>query len=381
MTRPHLPSALLAVLAAAAVPAARGQDMIGVQWTGSVLSIDSATGAGTVIGSTGFGVGANAMAVDSSGTIFISQRLGSSGPPYAILTVDPQTGSATPTAVQSAPDMRGLAFDAAGNLWAIVDHSATASGKDELQLVDLATGGLTSVGSTGTTGIQAFAIHPDGTFYAWDISPGNSSPNAPLAGLLTLDPMTGAATDVNPNVGAVNGIQFLSVAPDGTLYGGQFQLSTIDRSTGVVTAIGGSGYSDLRGADFLTSCFKLYGQGCPGSGGFTPQLAVGGCPVAGGALTVAVFEGLGGATAVILLGLQEASLNMGFGCTLNITPVLPAVISVPLSGAGPGLGNITLIGPLPASTAGLSFTMQLFVADPGGVGGFSNTQGLKLVVQ
>ena len=57
-------------------PATVAQSLIAVEWDGDVYSIDAATGNGTLIGQTGFTnasqQGHNAMAVDGSGTIWVT---------------------------------------------------------------------------------------------------------------------------------------------------------------------------------------------------------------------------------------------------------------------------------------------------------------------
>ena len=123
-----------------------------------------------------------------------------------------------------------------------------------------------------------------------------------------------------------------------------------------------------------------YGQGCPGSGGFTPTLGLSGCALAGSSVTLNVEDGLGGGTAILLFGTQPASLPMGFGCSLNVSPLLPIMPSLPLTGAGPGDGAASLTAPLPANATGLTVTGQVFVVDPGGAGGFSNSMGLEFVI-
>lgn len=121
-----------------------------------------------------------------------------------------------------------------------------------------------------------------------------------------------------------------------------------------------------------------HGSGCPGSGGFVPQLTLTGCPVAGGSLQLTVDQGLGGSTALLLFGLVPAAIPVGGGCTLNLSPVLPGVFALPLSGSGPGGGSISLTGPIPPGTGAFSLEMQVFTLDPGVVGAFANTAGITL---
>jgi len=72
-----------------------------------------------------------------------------------------------------------------------------------------------------------------------------------------------------------------------------------------------------------------YGMGCPGSGGFTP------------------------------------ALPLGFGCPLNITPLLLALPGLPMGGSGPGDGTVTLTSALPPAAAGVTLSMQALAVDGG----------------
>jgi hypothetical protein len=124
-----------------------------------------------------------------------------------------------------------------------------------------------------------------------------------------------------------------------------------------------------------------YGTGCPGSFSIVPALTGPACgAVPGTQVMLQIANGLGGSTSLLFFGLSEAAIPMGGGCLLNVTPVLPAVLPIPLGGSGAGNGSATLIGTFPASTAGLLFTMQAFVADPNVPMGFSNTAGLRVKV-
>ena len=109
-------------------------------------------------------------------------------------------------------DVRGLAFSSTNVLFAIRDGDS-AGGidlPDDLVTVDVATGAVTLVGTTGLTAIQALTFSPGGTLYGWDLH----------AGLVTIAPTTGAATAVDPGAaGTVVGIQGLACSPNGTLYG------------------------------------------------------------------------------------------------------------------------------------------------------------------
>lgn len=132
--------------------------------------------------------------------------------------------------------------------------------------------------------------------------------------------------------------------------------------------------------DYVT-CVTEYGQGCFGSLGLVPQLSAPFCAVGGGSATITVSNALGGANAIMFLGTNQAATSMGLGCFLNVAPLFPIQLNFPLNGTGPGNGNITIISGVPAAASGVTITLQAFVVDPGGLGGFSNTNGLELQIQ
>lgn len=148
------------------------------------------------------------------------------------------------------------------------------------------------------------------------------------------------------------------------------------------TGAGGAPVADIGAHEGAgTPAVISYGQGCPGSGGFVPTLTSGGVPTSGQQVILQVANGLGGAQAVLLLGLGQAATPIAGGCLLNVTPVLPAQIFFPLGGSGPGNGAVTLFAVLPTGIAGFTFTLQVFVAEPSAQKPFSNSAGLQLTIQ
>jgi len=85
-----------------------------------------------------------------------------------LYSIDPQTGVASligPLGAQAdGYSQGGLAFDTAGNLWAITDRSATgnspANQTSQVLRIDLATGTATLVSTTGEIGFESLAIAP-----------------------------------------------------------------------------------------------------------------------------------------------------------------------------------------------------------------------------
>lgn len=213
-------------------------DLIGVTWSGDVVEIDAATGAGSLIAPSGFS-SLNSMATNSAGSIYSANA--------GLVTLDPLSGlgsaAANLGAIGDGTSIRGLAFSAADALYAINngDGPGSIACCDDLYLIDANTGGSAFVGDTGFSGIQGLSFASDGVLYAWDIG----------AGLLTIDPFTGNTTDVNAVEGGTGAIQTLAFDEGGTLYGAGNALYTIDLASGAFVSVGSGDYSDVRGIAFI----------------------------------------------------------------------------------------------------------------------------------
>lgn len=209
--------------------------IIGINFVGTVFSIDETTGSGAAIGPSGF-AGTNSMTRNSAGTIYTAE--GGTGT-NTLVTINPITGAGTAGAsFATSNGVRGLAFSSSDVLFAVLDTGPSGSlGPDSLFTIDVTTGALTLIGATGLTALQGLAFSPGGTLYGWDID----------IGLVTINTSTGAATDVNPAVGAGADIQALDFATGGTLFGAREALFTINPATGVSTLVGSGGYDDVRG--------------------------------------------------------------------------------------------------------------------------------------
>ena len=245
----------LATTLAVAVSAASlfaQDDMIGVSFGGTAFSVSSATGVGSSLGAVGF-PSLNSMA-RVGGTLYTM----SGG---SLIAINPATGVGT-SVVATSPtlgDARGMAADAAGNLF-VVQNGGGTTVADLLYLVDVTTGAATLLGSTTPySGIQGLSFDLAGTLYGWDVGSGSGVG----AGLVIIDIATGAATDVNPSVGNAVDVQTLALSPTGVLYGARSSLFTIDTATGIATLVGTGGYTDLRGIDFRpgADCILRNGTG------------------------------------------------------------------------------------------------------------------------
>jgi hypothetical protein len=255
-------TAALSILALVIMSPVARAEIIGVSFgipgTDSlVVRIDPATGAGSVIGLSGFRV-LNSLAENSSGTLYSAGNQPPIGGPH-LITINPNTAAGTLVATLNfgavTPDVRALAFSSADVLFAI-NNTGPAGGlnPDDLFRVDVVTGIGTLIGATGRTGVQSTAFSASGILYGWDVNA-----DTPGFGLVTIDTVTGMATDVNPAVG--DGgllIQAIGFSPDGTLFGVSAAaaavmpdtLFTIDPATGVASSVGSGGFTDIRGIAF-----------------------------------------------------------------------------------------------------------------------------------
>ncbi|MFG0316929.1 MAG: hypothetical protein ACF8XB_06640 [Planctomycetota bacterium JB042] len=151
-------------------------------------------------------------------------------------------------------------------------------------------------------------------------------------------------------------------------FGADYDITSLDNRKFLETAIGW--------------LILPFGDGCPGAGGFVPELtATSYAPAAGTQLGLQLQQGLGGAPATFFFGLGQSAIPMVGGCTLNIAPLLPINFTVPLGGAGAGNGSIFLAGVLPNDMGGVTFSMQAFVVDASVAHGFSNSNEIVVAVQ
>ena len=138
------------------------------------------------------------------------------------------------------------------------------SGDDGLSRIDSVTGEVTFIGPLDPNPNRfvtpvAMAIRPsDSTIFVWNNSDGEHG-EIPTGVLLTVDPATGLATEVDPSTSNQGSLGALAFGPNETLYGVQYALYEVNTTTGEKTSIGSLG-SGLRvlGADFSAGGI-LYG--------------------------------------------------------------------------------------------------------------------------
>jgi PEP-CTERM motif len=219
---------------------------------GNLLTVNTSTGAGTVMGQMGFP--APSLAMNSGGTLYAGEGRGNPN----IYTVNPSNGSTTfvgSTGLGYAA-VGALEFDARDTLYASVNLVGDGgSGSDHLATIDTSTGAATVIGSFGSCtgvaiptdgggscaidGMEAIAF--DGSGALWGALR-TSATSAGAAGLYQIDPGTGAASFVTSILEGSSPVLVVSLqfAIDGTLFGGTAngRLVTIDTSTGAATTIG-----------------------------------------------------------------------------------------------------------------------------------------------
>lgn len=214
---------------------ANAEEIIAVSFYMNTYRIDSVTGTNDLIGSTGV-MGINSLAKDRAGNLY------STDAGNQLIVINPNDGSVTPVATLdlggATVDVPAMAFSPEDTLY-LINREAD----DLLYSVDVNTGDGTLVGPTGSAVLlQGLACATNGALYGWDVH----------QGLVSVNPATGAATDLNPLEGATAQIQCLAFAPDGTLYGARQGLFTIDTATGVPSPILSDGLVEIRGMEFNT---------------------------------------------------------------------------------------------------------------------------------
>jgi len=243
------PIALWVTLVLAALPS--HANILGVA-ADFVYSINETTAIDVLLNSNvGVGSQSGAMAKDSAGVLYVAgnatspnNRLSTVNPVTGVITPGPQISLSTGPAVQ----IRGLAFNSADVLYAI-NGNPTSTPPFQLHTINTTTGVGTFVGFVSGV-IQALEFDPSGTLYGWDVT---NDPNG--LGLVTINPVTGAITDVNAAVGGTAAeVQTLAFSPGGALYGARSSLYTINLTTGALTLVGAlNPVINIFGMEFISA--------------------------------------------------------------------------------------------------------------------------------
>ena len=211
----------------------------------NLITIDLATGAGSIIAPLGIESGFPGLAINSAGDIFATGWDGDDG----LYRIDAATGAVTSVATMPDGYIGGIAFDDSDVLYGV---NADA---DELVIINTATGAWTPVGAPGPSLYAGLDFDPtDGTLY------GSTSGAAifPVPGgvpdaISTLSTIDGSASVVGVT-GLGGGTPSISFDGDGNLFGvkggggGVSNLISIDKTTGAGTIVGPIG-SGVTGFD------------------------------------------------------------------------------------------------------------------------------------
>ena len=212
--------------------------------TAPLVRIDPSTGAYGTISSNGNSY--HALAQNAAGQIY-GGWFSTTEDNGRVSRINPANGAPLQTfnaVTPGAGSIRGLSFDTAGTLFAVVNRN-NAQGSptlpDDLYEINLGTQTTSRIGSLGFASVQALDVSPSGSFFAWDTQDG----------LLTVNPATGAAVDVSTSIGGSVEIQSIVFAADGRLFGAGDTLFSINPSTGAFSQIGAGGGPDVRGIEWI----------------------------------------------------------------------------------------------------------------------------------
>ncbi len=226
--------------------------LYGVSWNASGLyQIDTATGAATLVGSTGQ-VDLGGLAFDDSGALYAFKG---SSTNIGFYSVDPGTGAATLIGLTALQGGEGaLVWDPVdGVFYSRANAGGSGGGLTmELASIDPGTGVGTSIGNMGLNveaDISGMALLPDGTLIGFD------SQSALPSQMVQIDKGTGAASVIGPTGESVlSSLGGLAVDPDtGIVYmSNGFSLFSVDPGTGAATEIGAHG-EIITGLSFQTT--------------------------------------------------------------------------------------------------------------------------------
>lgn len=123
--------------------------------------------------------------------------------------------------------------------------------------------------------------------------------------------------------------------------------------------------------------FEVYGASCAGGGGFKPGLWGQGWPQGGGEISLALTNGPGGGTGLLLVGLDDQSAPFK-GCTLSILPLSPLSLPLLLTPGGAGGGQWLAATTLPPAVPAGSLYLQAALIDGGAPSGVTLTNALRM---
>ena len=143
-------------------------------------------------------------------------------------------------------------------------------------------------------------------------------------------------------------------------------------------------FGQSRGRVYVIASRPLepFGQGLAGSGGITPRLSLGGCPVLGSMATLETADVLGGAPGLWLIGTERVEIPLLRGVLYAGSGAwsLAHVAGGTPGQPGTGTASHAFTLPIAPSLIGRRYVAQAFYADPGAPRGVSFTAGLEITL-
>ena len=144
----------------------------------------------------------------------------------------------------------------------------------------------------------------------------------------------------------------------------------------VVNSHKNAGSAWVRSGKSIAPPIPTFGQGCPGTGGVTPTLEMIGSTAAGGHLSLFIDDGVWfSPPGLLLVGVSEVSVPAGCGCTLLVSPLVQAPLTLI------DLGCLLVGFDLPPGLGGATIKLQALIADAGAACGLSATNGVSVTFQ
>lgn len=268
--------------------------------------------------------GPDGMAFDAAGNLYAANLVGDT-----IIKIDPQGNASLFAATPNISQPGGLVIDNSGNMFVAM------YGNSKLMRYRLDTG--------------------EETLFAEDFAKMKSPSDLKLSrsgGLI--------ASTRNSNI--------LRIHADGSI-----DVLFSDPSYGDIV-----GVSSPADAVLCDGTFESYGAGVAGTGGVTPELRAIFSPCAGQEIGIEFKDFLGGTMSYFFVGFAPAAYPT-LGGTVLVDVALPHVmIPIPMPGANAGEGDLTLAFDVPElpGIVGLNIYYQALAADPGAPFGVSFSNGL-----
>lgn len=220
------------------------QILYGVSGAGGVASnlytIDTATGAATLVGATGFG---HVVSIDFHPTTGVLYGISNDNAQSenTLITIDPNTGVGAAVATIGGENWPDIGFDSTGTL-----YSWSEGAPDRLNTINIVTGVATEIGPN-SLGTSQLGLDVDSTDTVYIKNDDGS--------IYTIDTGTGAETFV-VNIGCCDFDNALAFDMNDVLYtldrtGTDAELYMIDLVTGDTNLIGGTGDQRMAGLAFM----------------------------------------------------------------------------------------------------------------------------------